>query len=59
MRWRGREQSSNVEDRRGQSGGSGGGFGRGGFGFPGGLGGGPRIGIPTGGRGGGSASSVS
>ena len=53
MRWRGREQSSNIEDRRGQGGGLGGGFGRGGFGFPGGSGGGPRIGIPTGGRSGG------
>ena len=52
MRWRGREQSSNVEDRRGQ-GGMGGGFGRSGFGFPGGSGGGPRIGLPMGGRGGG------
>jgi predicted metalloprotease len=51
MRWRGRQQSSNVEDRRGQSGGFGGGFGR----SPGGFGGtgGPRIGIPMGGRGGG------
>ena len=52
MRWRGREQSSNIEDRRGQGGGSGG-FGRGGFGLPGGSGRGPRIGIPVGGRGGG------
>lgn len=53
MRWRGRQQSSNVEDRRGQAGGGfGGGFGRGGgFGFPGSSG--PRIGIPSGGRGGG------
>jgi predicted metalloprotease len=51
MRWRGRQQSSNIEDRRGQGGGMGG-FGRGGgFGFPGSSG--PRIGIPTGGRGGG------
>ena len=50
MRWRGRQQSSNIEDRRGQGGGMGG-FGRGGFGFPGSAG--PRIGIPTGGRGGG------
>ncbi len=49
MRWRGRQQSSNIEDRRGQGGG---GFGRGGgFGFPGSSG--PRIGLPTGGRGGG------
>ena len=53
MRWRGREQSNNIEDRRGQGGGMGGGFGRGGFGFPGGSGGRPRIGIPIGGRGGG------
>ncbi|MCB1502551.1 MAG: neutral zinc metallopeptidase [Bauldia sp.] len=52
MRWRGREGSSNVEDRRGQGGGFGGGFGRGGFGLPSGSQG-PRIGIPTGGRGGG------
>ncbi len=53
MRWRGREQSNNIEDRRGQ-GGLGGGFGRGGgFGFPTGSGRGPRIGIPVGGRGGG------
>jgi predicted metalloprotease len=53
MRWRGRQGSSNVEDRRGQGGGFGGGMGRGGFGLPGGMGGGPRIGIPMGGRGGG------
>lgn len=54
MRWRGREQSSNVEDRRGQGGGLGGGSGRGGgFGFPGPSRGGPRIGLPMGGRGGG------
>jgi len=54
MRWRGREQSSNIEDRRGQGGGFGGGFGRGGgFGLPGSSGRGPRIGIPVGGRGGG------
>jgi len=53
MRWRGRQGSSNVEDRRGQGGGFGGGFGRGGFGLPGGMGGGPRVGIPMGGRGGG------
>jgi len=51
MRWRGRQGSSNVEDRRGQGGGMGG-FGRGGgFSFPGSSG--PRIGLPTGGRGGG------
>ncbi len=52
MRWRGREQSRNIEDRRGQGGGMGGGFGRG-FGFPGASRGGPRIGLPSGGRGGG------
>ncbi len=53
MRWRGRQQSTNIEDRRGQSGGGfGGGFGRGGgLGFPGSSG--QRIGLPTGGRGGG------
>lgn len=46
MRWRGRRESSNIEDVRGQSGG-----GRsGGFRFPGGLGRG-RVGVP--GRGGG------
>jgi predicted metalloprotease len=51
MRWRGRQGSSNIEDRRGQGGGMGG-FGRGGgFSFPGSSG--PRIGLPTGGRGGG------
>jgi predicted metalloprotease len=46
MKWRGRQQSSNIEDRRGQTGGGLGGnpFGRGG-------GGGMRI--PTGGRSGG------
>jgi uncharacterized protein len=44
MRWRGRRQSSNVEDRRGQGGGFGGGLG--------GLGGGRmRVGLPGGGRG--------
>ena len=44
MRWRGRRQSSNVEDQRGQGGGFGGGFGRGG-----GLGrGGIRVPIPGG-----------
>jgi predicted metalloprotease len=55
MRWRGREQSNNIEDRRGQGGGFGGGFGRGGgFGFPGGSSrGGPGLGFPTGGRSGG------
>ena len=50
MRWRGREQSRNIEDRRGQGAGPGRG---GGFGFPGASRGGPRIGFPTGGRGGG------
>ena len=30
MKWRGRERSSNIEDRRGTTGGAGGGFGRGG-----------------------------
>ncbi|MCB1475891.1 MAG: zinc metallopeptidase [Rhodobiaceae bacterium] len=42
MRWRGRRESQNVEDRRGE----GGGFGRGGFGFP---SGGGRVNIPMGG----------
>jgi predicted metalloprotease len=46
MRWVGRRESENVEDRRGQGGGV---FGGG----PGGGLGGPRIGIPMGGRGGG------
>jgi uncharacterized protein len=41
MRWRGRRQSSNIEDRRGQAGGFGGGFG-GGIGGP--------IGLPGSGR---------
>ena len=41
MRWRGRRQSSNIEDRRGTSGGFGGGLG-GGMGSP--------IGFPRGGR---------
>ncbi|HKJ62330.1 MAG TPA: neutral zinc metallopeptidase, partial [Hyphomicrobiales bacterium] len=50
MRWRGREKSENVEDRRGESG-------RGGFGFPfprrGGMpGGGMRMPIPRGRSGG-------
>ena len=50
VKWQGRQGSSNIEDRRGQSsGGLGGGFGRsGGFGSP---GGGMRI--PIGGRSGG------
>ncbi|WP_157020114.1 KPN_02809 family neutral zinc metallopeptidase [Mesorhizobium xinjiangense] len=48
MRWKGRRQSSNVEDRRGQ----GGGFGRGGFGR------GPGIRIPVGRTGGGSVSGI-
>jgi uncharacterized protein len=44
MRWRGRRQSSNIEDRRGQGGGFGGGLG--------GLGPGRmRVGLPGGGRG--------
>lgn len=47
MRWRGRERSSNVEDRRGAPGGFGGGLGRSPFGRGGGL----RI--PMGGRTGG------
>lgn len=42
MRWRGRRESSNIEDVRGRSGG------RGGFRIPGGLGRG-RIGLPRGG----------
>lgn len=42
MRWRGRRQSDNIEDLRGQGGGQGGGFG-GGFGRS-----GPRIRIPIG-----------
>ena len=45
MRWRGRRQSSNVQDLRGRSGGGGG------FRIPGGLGRG-RIGLPRGGGGG-------
>ncbi len=48
VRWQGREQSSNIEDRRGQGGGFGGGFGGGGLGGGfggGGLGGGPLGGI--------------
>jgi predicted metalloprotease len=53
VKWQGRQQSSNIEDRRGQTGGLGGGFGRsGGFGSPG------RIGIPIGGRSGGMGSIV-
>jgi predicted metalloprotease len=47
MKWRGREQSSNIEDRRGQ----GGGLGGLGGGNPFGRGGGGGIRIPTGGRG--------
>ena len=43
MRWRGRRQSSNVDDRRGSRGGFSGGFGRGG---------GMRIPVGAGGRGG-------
>jgi len=54
VKWQGRQQSSNIEDRRGQSsGGLGGGFGRGGLrGSPGGF----RI--PVGGRSGGMGSIV-
>ena len=53
MRWRGRRQSSNIEDTRGSGGG--GGFGLpGGFGRSGSPGGGIRI--PTGGRSGGGLS---
>ncbi len=49
MKWRGRERSSNIEDRRGTTGG---GVGRGGLGYnPFGTGGGIRL--PTGGRSGG------
>lgn len=51
MKWRGREQSSNIEDRRSQGGGGFGGgnpFGRGGGGFR----------IPTGGGGGGSRGGI-
>jgi uncharacterized protein len=53
VKWQGRQQSSNVEDRRGQNtGGLGGGFGRGG-----GLGGSPGgFRIPVGGRSGGMGS---
>jgi predicted metalloprotease len=48
VKWQGRQRSSNIEDRRGQTGGLSGGFGRsGGLGSPG------RIGIPIGGRSGG------
>ena len=51
MRWRGRRQSSNIQDIRGQSGG---GLGRGGsFRLPGGFGRGGGINLPGGyGRGG-------
>ena len=53
VKWQGRQQSSNIEDRRGQSsGGLGGGFGRGG-GFGGSPGG---FRIPVGGRSGGMGS---
>lgn len=48
MRWRGRRESSNVEDRRGQGGGIPGGFGRGGRG----------IRIPIGRAGGGGISGI-
>lgn len=53
MKWRGREQSSNIEDQRGQSGGGMGGLG----GSPFGRGGG-GIRIPTGGRSGGGIGGV-
>lgn len=43
MRWQGRRESSNIEDRRGDGGGMGGGFN-----LPGGMGG-PRMGLPGGG----------
>jgi predicted metalloprotease len=43
MRWQDRRESSNIEDRRGDGGGMGGGFN-----LPGGLGG-PRMGLPGGG----------
>ena len=53
VKWQGRQRSSNIEDRRGQTGGLSGGLGRGGgFGSPG------RIGIPIGGRSGGMGSIV-
>jgi predicted metalloprotease len=44
MRWRGRRESSNIEDRRSEGGGGG---------FPGGFGRGTPVRIPMGGRGGG------
>ncbi len=53
MKWRGRERSSNIEDRRGTRAGGGGGFGRGGLGynpFGSGSGSGGGFRIPTGGR---------
>jgi predicted metalloprotease len=58
VKWQGRQQSSNIEDRRGQ--GSGGGGLGGGFGRGGGLGGSPGGGfrIPVGGRSGGMGSIV-
>jgi predicted metalloprotease len=52
VKWQGRQGSSNIQDRRGQGGGLGGGFGRGGFGnSPFGQGGG-GLRLPTGRRGG-------
>src|SRR4051812_23444169 len=51
MKWQGREESSNIEDRRSQGGNSGGGFG-GGLNSGGPLGRGGGIGLPIGGRGG-------
>jgi predicted metalloprotease len=53
MRWRGRRQSRNIEDRRDAGGAGGGGFGGlGGLGR-GGFGGGPRMRLPIGRKGGG------
>ena len=58
VKWQGRQQSSNIEDRRGQ--GSGGGGLGGGFGRGGGLGGSPGGGVrfPVGGRSGGMSRPV-
>jgi predicted metalloprotease len=55
MKWRGRQQSSNIDDRRGQSGGRGG---LGGLGGLGNLGRGGGIRLPTGGGGRGGISSL-
>ena len=54
MKWRGRQQSSNIEDRRGQTGGGMGGMG----GNPFGRGGGGGMRIPTGGRSGGGIGGI-